>query len=411
MSAIFTRTFIASLALAGLSNAADFSALASLLSFRPDEGAQSRLINRQVAAGEDPWHIQKVERARGELILESTSLLVTKLPAVNNKVLSAHGLAAYVRRNMGQFVDGENIKYGPVTAEDTQLMAGDSYLNAVVEFTATGGVDPRPSAWLCSEVLKEGWTLSSVQVSGKDMLPNPFSGNRRFGVRDALPMEGVVFYSDATLRAFDAATPEAEKALAAQSAEMWRRIFGRIEAWIIQNGGAVVPNLIPQQSTIVPWISVAKSMHTPRVPWQDLDGMWRSKDAGKRFAIVFRGIDAPCDFIERNADGGEIRVQVPLQTLPGEKDKAGQPVATYIIERSNEEAEVLKFYKFSSQLITDIIAAKPKPSKLILRRVGDKLTGEWLGLAISRDGGGRLSGIKNPGDQPGRTYDFVADGP
>ena len=224
-------------------------------------------------------------------------------------------------------------------------------------------------------------------------------------------MDGVILFSDATLRAFDAATPEAEKALAAQSAEMWRRIFGRIEAWIIQNGGAVVPNLIPQQSTIVPWISVAKSMHTPRVPWQDLDGMWRSKDAGKRFAIVFRGIDAPCDFIERNADGGEIRVQVPLQTLPGEKDKAGQPVATYIIERSNEEAEVLKFYKFSSQLITDIIAAKPKPSKLILRRVGDKLTGEWLGLAISRDGGGRLSGIKNPGDQPGRTYDFVADGP
>jgi hypothetical protein len=411
MSVTFTRTFIASLALAGLSNAADLSALASLLSFRPDEGAQSRLINRQVAAGEDPWHIQKVERARGELILESTALLVTKLPAVNDKVLSPQGLAAYIRRNMGQFLEGENIKYGPVTPEDTQLMSNDSAINAVVEFTATAGVDPRPSAWLVSEVRKEDWTLSSVQVGGKDMLPNPVSGNRRLGVRDAMPLDGTILYSDATLRAFDAATPDAEKALAAQSAEMWRRIFGRIEAWIVQNGGAVVSNLVPQQSAIVPWTSVAKAMHVPRVAWQDLDGTWRSKDAGKRFSIVFRGIDGPCDFIERNADGGEIRVQVPLQAIQGEKDKQGQPIATYVIERSNEEPEVLKFYKFSSQLITDIIAAKPKPSKLILRREGDKLTGEWLGLAISRDGGGRLSSIKNPGDQPGRTYEFVADGP
>jgi hypothetical protein len=411
MSVISTRTVIASLALAGLSNAADLSALASLLSFRPDEGAQSRLINRPVAAGEDPWHIQKVERARGELILESTSLLVSKLPAVNDKVLSPHGLVAYVRHNMGQFMEGENIKFGPVTGEDTQLLSNESAVNAVVEFTATTGADPRQSAWLFSEVRKEDWTLSSVQVGGKDKLPNPFNGNRRFGVRDATPMDGTILYSDATVRAFDAPTPDAERALAAQSAEMWRRIFGRIEAWIIQNGGAVVPNLVPQQSTIVTWASVAKSMHVPHVAWQDLDGTWRSKDAGKRFSIVFRGIDAPCDFMERNADGGEIRVQVPLQAIQGEKDKQGQPIATYVIERSNEEPDVLKFYKFSAQVITDIIAANPKPSKLILRREGDKLTGEWLGLAISRDGGGRLSSIKNPGDQPGRTYEFVADGP
>ena len=173
MSVIFTRTFIASLALAGLCNAADLSALASLLSFRPDETSQSRLINRQVAAGEDPWHIQKVERARGELILESTSLVVSKLPAVNDKVLSPHGLVGYIRRNMGQFLDGENIKYGPLTPEDTQLLSNDSSINAVVEFTATAGTDPRQSAWLFSEVRKEDWTLTSVQPGGKDKLPNP----------------------------------------------------------------------------------------------------------------------------------------------------------------------------------------------------------------------------------------------
>jgi hypothetical protein len=253
--------------------------------------------------------------------------------------------------------------------------------------------------------------MTSVQAGGKGSTRNPFSGNRVMGVMPALPLDGCVLYTRAAVRAYDAPTPNDEKALAAASADAWKHVFDRIKVWIEDHGGLTAPNLMGQASTLVPWAAVAKQLHTPRIPWQDLDGTWRSKDAGKRFTIVFRGLEAPCDFVERNKEGGEVRVQVALQAVQGEKDKQGQPVATYLLERSNEDPEVLRFYKFSAALVNDIIAAKPKPSKLILRRTGEKLVGEWQGLSISRDAAGRLSQIQNPGDQPGRTYEFAPDGP
>lgn len=399
------------LATATTASATDIESWADLLSRRPDEAVQTRLLNRKVNAGEESWRIQKVERARGDLLLESTSLVVTKLPAVEGKVLTPHGLLAYVRRNFGSFTDGEGLKFGPVLQEDKDIWVNENPKSAVVEFTSTQGSDTRQSAWLVTDYSKEEWTVTSVQVGGKGTTPNPFSGNRAFGVRSALPLDGCVLYTSAALRAYDAATPDVEKALAAQSAEMWQKVFARIKVWIDSHGGASVAGLVGQQSSITPWAVVAKQLHTPKIAWQDLDGTWKSKDSGKRFQIVFRGLDAPCDFIERNKEGEEVRVQVSLQVVQGETDKQGQPVSTYIIERTNEDASVLRFYKFSNNLINDIIAAKPKPSRLILRRVGDKLTGEWQGLSISRDAGGRLSEIKNPGEQPGRTYDFAPEGP
>ncbi len=384
---------------------------ADLVSFRPDEASQSRLLNRSVAAGEESWHIQKIERARGDLVLEQTSMVVTKLPAVEEKVLTPQGLLAFLRSNLSLFIEGEGLKFGPVTAEDKQMWTNDNPLNSVIEFTPTQGADTRQSAWQVTDVKRDEWTLTSVQVGGKDTTRNPYSGNRRIGVQAALPLDGCIIYSNAAFRAYDAPTAEIEKTLAAQSALNWQRIFARVKVWVESHGGTVISGLTTQQSSLIPWGTVSKALHTPKVAWQDLDGTWRSKDAGKRFKIVFRGLEAPCDFIERNKDGEEVRMQVTPQIVHGEKDKQGQPVTTYVLERSNEDPEVLRFYKFSSTLANDIVNAHPKPSKLILRRKGEKLVGEWLGLAISRDAAGRLSELKNPGDQPGRLYDFTPEGP
>lgn len=408
---VWAATFGALLVVGGSVSAVEIAEWGELLSYRPDEAAQTRLLNRKVEAGQESWHIQKVERARGDLLLESQALVVTKLPAVNGKVLTPHGLLAFVRRNLSTFLEGEGVKFGQITDEDRQLWESDSPSNAVVELSSTQGVDMRQSAWLVTGVKRDEWLMTGVQVGGAESVKNPFSGNRKLGVTSALPMDGCILYTRATLRAYDAPSPTDERALADQSADLWKRIFARIKAWVETNGGAVVPGLGDSESVIVPWTGVAKSLHVPKIAWQDLDGMWRSKDPGKRFAVLFRGLDAPCEFIERNKDGEELRVQVPLQVVHGEKDKQGQPVATYVLERSNEDPEVLAFYDFSSALVQDIIASKPKPSRLILKRVGDKLTAEWLGLAISRDGAGRLAEIKQPGDQPGRSYEFAPEGP
>jgi hypothetical protein len=392
-------------------HAIELTDVAALLSYRPDEAAQSKLLSRKVEAGQEPWSIQKVERARGDLIIESQELVISKLPAVSGRVLSPQALLAFVRRNLSMFLEGENVKFGPITEEDGTLWQTDNPTHAAIEITATQGADTRQSAWLITGQKRDEWLMSSLQVGGATISRNPFSGNRSVGVKSALPMEGCILYTRATLRAYDAPSPTEERALADQSVELWKKLFARIKVWVESNGGAVVAGLGEQQSNLVPWIGVAKSLHTPRIAWQDLDGTWRSKDAAKRFAIVFRGLDAPCDFIERNKDGEEIRVQVPLQLVQGEPDKKGQAVTAYVIERSNEDPEVLAFYDFSSALVQDIIAKQPRPSKLVLKRVGDKLTGEWSGLAISRDAAGRLAEIKQPGDQPARTYEFAPEGP
>ncbi|MBL9116809.1 MAG: hypothetical protein JNJ83_17510 [Verrucomicrobiaceae bacterium] len=395
----------------GSASAVDIGDWGELLSYRPDEAAQTKLLNRKVEPGQDSWHIQKLERARGDVLLESQALVVTKLPAVGGKVLTPQGLLAFVRRNLSMFLDGEGVKFGPVTDEDRQHWETESPSNAVVELTSTQGIDNRQSAWLVTGVKRDEWLMTAVQVGGATPAKNPYSGNRKVGVASALPMEGCILYTRAALRAYDAPSPTDERALADQSSDLWKRLFSRIKVWVESNGGAVVPGLGDSESTIVPWLGVAKTLHVPKIAWQDLDGMWRSKDVGKRFAIVFRGLDAPCEFIERNKEGEELRVQIPLKVIHGEKDKQGQAVATYVLERSNEDPEVLSFYDFSAALVQDIIASKPKPSRLVLKRVGDKLTAEWLGIAISRDASGRLAEIKQPGDQPGRAYDFAPEGP
>ena len=150
---------------------------------------------------------------------------------------------------------------------------------------------------------------------------------------------------------------------------------------------------------------MAKTFHQPKIPWQDMDGLWSSTDKEKRFSIQFHGLSSPAEFIERNRKGKELRMPVMVQIVPGAKG-----VSTYVLERPNDSKDVLTFYDFGALLQGDIIASKPKPSRLVLTRNGEKLKAEWYGLTISRDAGGRLATTKQPGVVKARIYEFKPDG-
>ena len=380
---------------------------ATLVSFRPDPAMQGKLQTRPADPEIGAWGVQKIERSRGALLLENTSLVITKMPAFEGKVADTRALLREIRLHLPQFFDSSQAALAPLAKEDEAALASPTPIGAVLHLSGAT-VTGKDIAYVVSESTQDHFILTSLRGGKAGIGINPFSGNREIGVSSALPLDGCILYSHAALRAAEAATPETEKALAAESSAIWQGAFARIRALVEKNGGAVVDGLEPQVSTLVSWNDVAKSLHQPKVAWQDMDGLWQSIEKEKRFAIQFHGLSAPAEFIERNRKGKELRipVMVQVQVTPGPKGGT-----TYILERPNDSKDVLTFYEFGLAIQSDIIAAKPKPSRLALTRSGDKLKGEWQGLTISRDAAGRLAGIKQPGTVKGRIYEFKAEGP
>ncbi|MDB6140741.1 MAG: repeat-containing protein [Verrucomicrobiaceae bacterium] len=381
--------------------ATSLSDWSTLVSFRPDPALQSKLQSKPAEADAGNWSIQKIERSRGELLLESTSLVVTKMPAFGGKVVDSRGLLREVRQHLAEFFDPAQATFAAASPEDQAALNAPNPAGAIVHVAGKN----KDAAYLLGEATPDHVVWTSLHGAKLGMGINPFSGNRELGVNSALPLDGCVLYSRAALRATEAATPEEEKALAAQSLALWQGVFQNIRAFVEKNGGAVVDGLEPPVSTLVAWNDVAKTFHQPKIPWQDMDGLWQSTDKEKRFAIQFRGLSAPCEFIERNRKGKELRVPVPIQVVPGAKG-----VTTYVLERPNDSKDVLSFYEFNPTLQNDIINSMPKPSKLVLTRLGDKLKGEWYGLTISRDAAGRLATTKQPGVVKARLYEFKPEG-
>ncbi len=384
--------------------AVSLSDWSTLVSFRPDPALQAKLQTRPADADAGAWSVQKIERSRGELLLESVSLVVTKMPAFGGKVVDSRGLVREVRQHLAEFFDPAVAAFGPVGPEDQAALVAPNPAGAVMHLTGKGA-GGKDAAYLLGESLADHVIFSTLHGGKAGMGNNPFSGNREIGASSALPLDGCVLYTHAALRATEAGTAEEEKALAAQSLALWQGVFQNIRAFIEKNGGSITDGLEPPVSTLVAWNDVAKTFHSPKVPWQDMDGLWQSIDKEKRFAIQFRGLSAPAEFIERNTKGKEVRVPVTVQVVPGAKG-----VTTYVIERPNDNKEVLSFYAFNQLLQNDIITSMPKPSKLVLTRNGDKLKGEWYGLTISRDAAGRLAKSKEPGVVKPRIYEFRPEG-
>jgi hypothetical protein len=164
-----------------------------------------------------------------------------------------------------------------------------------------------------------------------------------------------------------------------------------------QHDGDSIPELLPPTVTVVPWNSVAKAFHQPTSPWVGIEGTWVSTD--KRFRLEFQS-EASVDFIETNRSGKEIRMTCPVSRGEGEK-------VTHIIERANDNEDLLSFYEFKPSVRTAIMDRKPEPSKMILsRNTKGKLVGSWYGLAISRDVYGNLQEIKSPTKSTPHVYEF-----
>ncbi len=377
----------------------------SLVSFRPDPALQGKIQSRQADPEAGPWSIQKIERSRGELLLQSTALVVTKMPAFNGKVVDSRGLLSHVRQHLADFFDPALANYGPVSPDDQAALSSPNPAGAMVHVTYKVEGGGRDAAFLVAESTADHITWTSLHGGKASLSNNLYSGNRELGVETALPLEGCVLYCRAAMRAAEAGTPQEEKALAGQSQTLWLNVFQNIRAFIENSGGAVVDDLEPPINTLVKWNDVAKTFHQPKIPWQDMDGLWSSTDKEKRFSIQFHGLSSPAEFIERNRKGKELRVPVMVQIVPGAKG-----VSTYVLERPNDSKDVLTFYDFGALLQGDIIASKPKPSRLVLTRNGEKLKAEWYGLTISRDAGGRLATTKQPGVVKARIYEFKPDG-
>lgn len=384
--------------------AVSLSDWSTLVSFRPDPALQGKLQTRPADADAGAWSVQKIERSRGELLLESVSLVVTKMPAFGGRVVDSRGLLREVRQHLPEFFDPAAGTYAAVAPEDEAALVAPNPAGAVVHLTGKGA-GGKDAAYLLGESMPDHVVFSTLHGGKAGMGNNPFSGNRELGASSALPLDGCILYTRAALRATEAGTADEEKALAAQSLALWQGVFLNIKAFIEKNGGAITEGLEPPVSTLVAWNDVAKTFHSPKVPWQDMDGLWQSTDKEKRFAIQFRGLAAPAEFIERNRKGKELRMPVTVQVVPGAKG-----VTTYVLERPNDSKDVLSFYEFNPLLQNDIIASMPKPSKLILTRNGDKLKAEWYGLTISRDAAGRLATAKQPGVVKPRPYEFKPEG-
>ncbi len=121
------------------------------------------------------------------------------------------------------------------------------------------------------------------------------------------------------------------------------------------------------------------------------DGKWESNDPDKRFRLEITGTTVV--WIERNK-GAVLSRQVILDT------------ASNKITRPNDDS-VLTFLGYQQMLRAEIMARGPQPSFMILTRQGPNLVGQWNGLLVTKDKNAHLKELKQPGQAPTKTFDFL----
>lgn len=127
-----------------------------------------------------------------------------------------------------------------------------------------------------------------------------------------------------------------------------------------------------------------------------LDGTWKSNDAGKRFSLEVSGKSVT--WTERRPSGAALQRKVTLEEQEGG--------AAFRASRDNDD-EVLTFLEFtSSDLRREIIAQRPEPSFLVLRRQGNRLSGRWYGLLVRKQANGHLKEIVQPSKMTPADFTF-----
>jgi hypothetical protein len=123
------------------------------------------------------------------------------------------------------------------------------------------------------------------------------------------------------------------------------------------------------------------------------EGSWQSDDPQTRFQFEIAGASA--EWTERDTTGKALKVQVPFAAADD----------NVRVERPNSP-QVLSHLGFQSTVAGEITAAGPQPSFFILRRIDDRLEGQWNGLVAIKDTAGHLKQLKQPGSTPAKAFTF-----
>ena len=395
----FLTPALALLLLVGSSvQAQEFAQWAKLVSFRPEAKLQEKLQNEKADENGDRPHLLKIERARGNLVLMASSLVVNKMPAIEGRALSVNAFARYLRLHLMEMVD--STKAALALADETQKSAWESETPEGQQLKWIDKVSNTETDMFLADAGTDRWVLSMMSRH-KEAQPHMVSGNLQISLTGATPLEGCIIQVRGAVRPTAAATAADEWAAAERFAGVWVDVLEHARAWVKLHDGDCIPELLPPTVSVVPWNVVAKAFHQPTNPWVGIEGTWVSVE--KRFRLEFQN-ESSCDFIEMNKSGKEMRATCTVTRGEGEK-------VSFVIERSNDNEDLLSFYEFKPSVRAAIIDKKPEPSKLVLSRNSKgKMVGQWYGLAISRDVYGNLQEVKSPSKGPARVYEFIPVG-
>lgn len=374
-------------------------------SFRPTPTVQIQILKRAWAPGLEPWHTQKIERAKGQLNLDRYPLLINKAPKIGGKELSAAELLSYVRLHLSDFLDDQIATFHAVGFDDQSRWESGNPLGAVMQFDikpVAGGAVAEKGCVVTSEVAADHWIFSTVYASEKLVEHHPVSGNRWFGVIDSGgPLAGYFFVTRAADRPTSAIDQGMQDQIFAGAHTLWMGLLVRLQDFVEKNGGTVLSNAQEVQSQRFPWDVVKSSVYAPTTGWLDIDGKWETTDSGKRFRIEAQELTGKFSLVERNAAGTELSVE-SKPTFVFLDDSV-----TWTFERPNDDPKVLTHLGFAPDIQQEILNRNPRPSFIVVKRVGDKLTGKWSGITVIKDTHGKLKELKQPGDTPSKDFEFV----
>lgn len=393
-SALAITLMLASLQ--GTAHSQDFTTWAKIIGFRPDTPVQEKLQARPPGASGDRWKVMKLERSRGNLFMHSAALVVNKLPAFEGKTMTQQAFFRYLRTHMGELFDPAKASLVLDNPEEKTAWETDGAEGVVIKLTSK--LSGAEHAFMTGEVTGDRCVL--MTITGSRTATEPLvSGVVQLSVTGATPMEGCMIQIRSAFRPTSAPTNDDEWKVAESFGGVWIDLLEGVRRFVKDHDGASTPELTPPTLANVPWNAVAKTLHVPSVAWAGIEGSWQSMEKEQRFRIEFEG-DTACTFIERNKQGQELRIALPVQL--GEDPKNG-----YVIERPNDREDVLEFYDFKPAVRASIMEKKPEPSKLTLKRNSKgHLIGMWYNFTISRDSSGALQELKQPSKTPPRMYEF-----
>ena len=379
---------------------AEFEPWISLCSLRPSTELQAALLARPADAGSPPWHALKLEAGSGPLLFDQRSLLITRMPLVENSAMTPAALLDHLRKNLSQFMAPAVSTLGPINEADKALWESEKPIGAVLSADIAGA---GKVAFMLSDLMADSFTLSIIHPGTREYAAPSVIWQRRISVQEATPFEGCILSCKAVARA-SAENTSGEKVQAGLATAIWNAVLANAASFVQKNGGAVETTLLPAETTTAAWESVQAKFHQPKNNWLDIEGNWQSTDPGRRFRIEVKGWTGTCDFIERNARGLELRMTLPLRAEAGEKPGS----LKFVIERPNTSKELLDYYSFPETIQTEILAQRPQPSTMVITRSGKKLNGDWSAISITRDSFGKhLKEFKQPSQIKAKPYPFA----